>query len=267
MQIELDFAFDSKPRFGHGRPPHPGINALLNAGRERYARRLTEFAGFAADLAGIPVDQPTEQYSGPFWSNGFFPGFDAFALHGFLASERPRTYLEIGSGNSTKFAHHAIHQRNLGARIISIDPSPRAEIDALCSETIRTPLEELDLQIFKNLEEDSVVFFDGSHRCFMGSDVTVFFLEVLPRLRPGVFIHVHDIFLPEDYWPEWKDRYYSEQYLLAAWLLGGSKGLQIELPIAFVTTDSELSAIAGGVLQKISPRIEQHGGSFWMRRV
>jgi hypothetical protein len=61
MQIELDFAFDSKPRFGHGWPPHPGINALLNAGRERYARRLTEFAvsrrTFSATLSHTSIPQ------------------------------------------------------------------------------------------------------------------------------------------------------------------------------------------------------------------
>ena len=266
MHIDLDYAFDPKPRFEHGKPPHAALYALLNRGRQRYGRHLGEFSGFASDLASIPVDQPAEGAATPFWCNEFFPGFDAFALYGFLATARPRTYLEIGSGNSTKFAHHAIRKRKLDTRIISIDPNPRSDIDALCSESIRKPLEALDLQIFQDLEADSIVFFDGSHRCFMGSDVSVFFFEVLPRLRPGILIHVHDIFLPEDYWPSWKDRFYSEQYLLAAWLLGGSKGLQVELPIAFVTTDNELSAIAGTVLGQISPRIERHGGSFWMRK-
>ena len=230
MQIELDFALNPTPRYGHGKPPHPDIYALLNEHRARYARRLTEFTNFAADLAEIPVDQPAECMR-PFWMNGFFPGFDAFALHGFLATARPTTYIEIGSGNSTKFAHHAIQKRNLDTRIISIDPTPRAEIDALCSEVIRAPLESIDLEIFKKLGKDSVVFFDGSHRCFMGSDVTVFFFEVLPRLRPGILVHVHDIFLPQDYWPAWKDRFYSEQYLLAAWLLGVAEACRLNYPL------------------------------------
>jgi hypothetical protein len=267
MQIELDYSFDSEPRYGHGKPPHSGIYELLNKGRKRYARHLKEFTRLAADLKEIPIDQLGDGYTGPFWDNGFFPGFDAIALYGFLATEKPGTYLEIGSGNSTKFAHHAIRKRNLKTRIISIDPNPRAEIDAICSEAIRRPLETVDLRIFQNLEKNSIVFFDGSHRCFMGSDVTVFFLEVLPLLRAGVLVHVHDIFLPQDYWPAWKDRYYSEQYLLAAWLLGGSKGLRVELPLAFVTADAELSGIACNLLQRISPRVERHGGSFWMRRI
>lgn len=284
MWIELEYAFDSEPRYGHEKPPHPGLYKLLNEGRDRYARWLKEFARFEPDLAEIPVDQPKDaaafepdlaeipvdqpkDAAAPFWNNGWLPGFDAYALYGFISSEKPQVYLEIGSGNSTKFAFHAIRKRDLGSRIISIDPSPRAEINAICSEIIRSPLENVDLRIFEQLEDRSVVFFDGSHRCFMGSDVTVFFLEVIPRLPPGVLIHVHDILLPEDYWPAWKDRYFSEQYLLAAWLMGGSKGLQVELPVAFVTRDPELSTIAGDVCRRISPRIELHGGSFWMRRI
>jgi hypothetical protein len=267
MHIELDYSFDSEPRFGHGKPPHPILYALLNEGRERYARRLKEFNGFVSDLTEITVDQPTEGSFRPFWSNGFFTGYDAFALHGFLASERPKSYIEIGSGNSTKFALHAIQKRNLATRVISIDPSPRSEIDWACSQVIRKPLEAVDLRIFESLGEDGLLFFDGSHRCFMGSDATIFFIEVLLRLRPGVLIHVHDIFLPEDYWPQWKDRYYSEQYLLAAWLLGGSKGLQIELPVAFIANDGELTAIMDDSWRQLPPNTPRHGGSFWMRRV
>jgi hypothetical protein len=266
MQIEVEYSFKSEPRFGQGKPPHPALYNLLRQGRDRYVRRLREFAKFEADLTEIPVGRPRHT-EGPYWNNGFLPGFDAVALYGFLATEKPRTYLEIGSGYSTKLAHYAIRTRKLNTRIVSIDPHPRAEIDALCSETIRSPLESLDLRIFERLEKGSIVFFDGSHQCFMGSDVAVFFLEVIPRLRKGVLIHVHDIILPDDYWPEWKDRYYSEQYLLAAWLLGGGKGLKVELPVAFITRDPELRILAAQVCRRISPGIEGHGASFWMRRI
>jgi hypothetical protein len=62
--------------------------------------------------------------------------------------------------------------------------------------------------------------------------VTVFFLEVLPRLRPGVVVHIHDMFLPFDYPGVWKDRYYSEQYLLAVYLLAGGPHVEVVLPLA-----------------------------------
>ena len=97
------------------------------------------------------------------------------------------------------FARHAIRTGNLKTTIMSIDPKPRAEIDSLCDRVMRLPLELCDLNLFRELEPGDILFFDGSHRIFANSDVTVFFIEVLPRLKPGVLVHVHDIFLPADY--------------------------------------------------------------------
>ena len=63
------------------------------------------------------------------------------------------------------------------------------------------------------------------------SDATVFFTEILPKLSGGTMVGLHDIFLPHDYPADWLGRYYSEQYLLASWLLGGTR-LRIELPFS-----------------------------------
>ncbi len=79
----------------------------------------------------------------------------------------------------------------------------------------------MDLALFRELQAGDVLFIDSSHRCFMNSDVTVLFLEVLPNLPPGVLVQVHDIFIPYDYPREWVERYYAEQYLLSCYLLLG----------------------------------------------
>ena len=89
------------------------------------------------------------------------------------------------------------------------------EVDGLCDEVIRAPLEECDLAVFSRVRPGDVVFFDGSHRAFTNSDVTTFFLDVLPELPAGVLVHLHDICLPDDYPPYLDDSFYSEQYLLA----------------------------------------------------
>jgi hypothetical protein len=81
-----------------------------------------------------------------------------------------------------------------------LDPEPRAQIDALCDTSIRRRLEDCDLSMFDQLEAGDILFFDGSHRVFTNSDVTVFFLELMPRLKPGVIVHIHDIFLPCSSW-------------------------------------------------------------------
>jgi Methyltransferase domain len=132
----------------------------------------------------------------PFWNNIYFTALDAAALTGLLLSRRPRRYLEIGSGHSTKFAAHAIRSAALPTTISSIDPRPRADIDALCHRKIRAPLERCQLALFDELEAGDFLFFDGSHRIFQNSDVTAFFLDVVPRLKRGVLVHVHGIFLP-----------------------------------------------------------------------
>ncbi len=239
---------------------------ILNRNRRTYARWLSEFKKFVPDLASVPLNPSPESAAEPFWNNGFFPGLDVLALHGFLCVTKPRVFLEIGSGHTTRFAARAIRQHKLPTRIISIDPEPRADVDALCAEVIRRRLEDADLSIFDSLDSGDIVFFDGSHHCFMGSDATVFFLEVMPRLKRGVRIQIHDICLPLDYPAAFTERYYSEQYLLAAFLLGGSKGYTIELPNLFVGHDPELNRMLEPVWRELPAGAEPHGESFWMRK-
>ena len=138
----------------------------------------------------------------------YFSSLDAVALYSMLFEFRPKRFVEVVSGCSAKFARRAIDDHSLQSRITSIDPAPRAEIDRLCDSVIRRPLEELDLSIFDDLEPGDFLFIDSSHRTFSNSDVTVVFMDVLPRLRTGVIVHFHDIFWPYDYLPEWADQYY-----------------------------------------------------------
>jgi len=195
----------------------------------------------------------------------WLPALDAAALYGFIAKHQPQRYIEIGSGNSTKFARRAITDGGLKTTITSIDPDPRAEVDVICDRIIRSPLEDADLVVFDDLAQGDIVFFDGSHRVFPNSDVAVFFLEVLPRLAPGVLVQIHDVQLPYDYSPELAKRYYSEQYMLAAHLLASDR-TTVLLANAYVSEDAECQAL----LRKLWKRpgleeLEPWGGSFWFQ--
>ena len=95
----------------------------------------------------------------PFWTNGFFANLDAASLVEMLLRNRPLRYLEIGSGNSTKFARYAIDYAKLPTRMISVDPQPRAEIDSLCDESYRLRLEDCDLTLFDQLDRGDILFF------------------------------------------------------------------------------------------------------------
>ena len=86
------------------------------------------------------------------------------------------------------------------------------------------------------------MFVDNSHRLVTNSDATVVLLELLPRLPGGVLVGIHDIVLPHDYPPGWNERFYSEQYSLAAFDLGGHMGYRIELAAYYCNHDAELAA-------------------------
>ena len=233
--VMLDYPVRPVPRYGEGKPAHPEIAALLARNDDAYRATLATLSGFSENLARIPEGPDAADPGQPHWGNKFFTALDAIALYGMLGSRKPPRYFEVGSGNSTKFARRAVSDLGLATEIVSLDPAPRAEVDALCDRVIRQPLEDVDTRVFDELGAGDVLFVDNSHRVFENSDVTVFFLEVLPRLKSGVTVHIHDIFLPFDYPSVWAERHYSEQYLLAAYLLAGCGRLEVLLPAAYVT--------------------------------
>lgn len=261
--IVLDFPFQPSPRYGYGAPPHAALQALIESGRERYAGLLAAFGRFEDGLAQIPA--AATEPGRPAWQNDQFTSLDAVALYGLLGELRPQRLFEIGSGNSTAFARQAITDLGLATTLTSIDSAPRKEIDELCDRAIRTGLEEVELSLFDELERGDLVFFDGSHHALMNSDATVFFLDVLPRLPSGVLVGVHDIYLPNDYPPEWRFRYYSEQYLLATWLLAAGDRIEIVLPLAFVSGDPLLTGVIESLRKRLPKGIEPVGTGFWFR--
>jgi hypothetical protein len=235
-----DYPVNPKPRWGRGKTSNPFVANRLSERRGEYEKLLGQFFEFHDLLHSIPVFALDE--ASPCWGQDWFSTLDAAALIGILGVSRPAHYIEIGSGNSTKFARFACKELQMATHITSIDAHPRAEIDTLCDKIIRAPLEAVDLTVFDQIAPGDIVFLDGSHRIFTNSDVCVFFLDVLPRLPKGVIVHVHDIFLPDDYPPEWSNRYYSEQYILAAMLIQHQPAILTILPNYFVMQDPKLSS-------------------------
>ena len=118
-----------------GAPPHAELAELLGQGIGTYRKLLRDIVATArAGLQAIAREPATDVE--PTFHNELFSGLDAAALYGVLQLCNPGTYLEIGSGNSTKFARRAINDGGLRTKIISIDPAPRVEVDSLCDEVI-----------------------------------------------------------------------------------------------------------------------------------
>jgi predicted O-methyltransferase YrrM len=259
--VGLEYPLDSSPRYGHGRPAHQALVRVLERERERYEFLLRQFPAASEGLAAIPRERQNAR--DPHWGNGYFVGLDAVALYSMLAILKPKRYMEIGSGYSTKFARRAIMDHGLCTRIVALDPEPRAEIADVADEIIGSPLEASDLALFDSLEAGDFLFIDSSHRSFMNSDVTVIFLELLPRLKPGVIVHFHDIWLPIDYAEEWAGRGYNEQYLLACCLLYGN-ALTPEMPVLYISEFGGYARLLDPIW-RFAPRTRWQGVSFWCR--
>jgi predicted O-methyltransferase YrrM len=259
--IVIAYGSEPRPRWGHGSGPHPGLDAIIGAGRARYEGVIRQIAAHRAAMEAVPESAPADGEEAC-WQNSFMSGLDAAALYGIVSSRRPKLYLEVGSGYSTRLVARAKRDQKLETRIISIDPMPRAAVDSLCDEVVRSPMEDVDLATFDRLDRGDVLFFDGSHHAFMNSDVVTLFLDVLPRLKAGVIVHIHDIFLPYDYPPDWIERYYTEQYVLAMALLAKWSALEILFPCQYVAKDPALSTL---VQSQLGPRADlAAAASFWL---
>lgn len=268
QKLILDYKVNFKPRYTAPNKPHQLLYSNINEGRDRYKTFLQEVLKYEDVFKSLKTVEEEKNENAPAWNNGFLPGLDIVALYTMIAKSKPKTYIEIGSGNSTKVVRKAIVDNNLDTKVISIDPFPRASIDHLADEVIRRPVEDIgDYRfIFKNLGEGDILFIDNSHRCLPNSDVTTCFMDILPYLKDGVIVYVHDIYLPYDYPQFMCDRFYSEQYILAAFLMANSKKYEVLFPAFFVSEDSDLSSVLSEMWGSLSSGdIEKHGGSFWFK--
>jgi hypothetical protein len=160
---------------------------------------------------------------------GWGPGFgyiEAQALHAFIRHFKPRQIIEVGCGVTTHCMLGAMKlnetENAINSAITSIEPYPSDRLRRAPVKLIAKPVQTVECDIFKNLESGDMLFIDSSHAVKTGSDVNYVILEVLPKLKPGVLIHFHDIFLPYDYRPDILHTLFDwqETALLHAFLIG-----------------------------------------------
>jgi hypothetical protein len=165
---------------------------------------------YAAELAAIGSEPPPA----PRWDQDWFPRLDAAAAYAMVRGLRPRRIVEVGCGHSTRFMARAVADGGLPTRITAIDPQPRASLAGLDIDWIQAPVQRV--AAFPPLGPGDILFIDSSHQLKPGSDVEFLLSAVLPLLAPGVRVHFHDIFLPDDYPAAWQWRRYNEQAAVAS---------------------------------------------------
>lgn len=173
------------------------------------------------------LDRPEENDVQFLADNAYFSSPDTDVLYSFVREIQPEKFIEIGSGNSTRLVRQAIIDGNLNTRLISIDPQPRIDVAGFADEVRTVRVEQLNATMLADeLTAGDVLFIDSSHELLTGNDVVYEFLELIPLLRSGIYVHVHDVSLPFDYpwsWLETSDgmQQWGEQYLLQAILSSG----------------------------------------------
>jgi len=210
--------------------------------------------------------KPEDGNDGFFLENGWFESIDAEILYSMIRHFRPHHIIEVGSGYSTRLMHKAIRDGKTETILTCIDPNPRVAIHDYADEHIRLPVEFIDpSRISYALRANDILFVDSSHIVTTGGDIPYLYLEVLPKLEEGVFIHIHDIFSPFDYPEEWVielQRGWTEQYVVHAFLCYNN-AFEIVWPAYYIWKyhkDEVLALIP-------SDKIKALPSSLWLRRI
>lgn len=247
----------------HGRDEMPGVE--WNA-RQQLGLLQNVFKEYAAEIV-YPMDPPATGI-GYYYNNDQFPMLDAEVLYCMLCHFQPKRMIEIGSGFSSLITAD-VNRRKLGEQLdfACVEPYPRQFLrDGVpgISRLMMSKVEDLNLSVFASLEAGDFLFIDSSHVAKTGSDVNYLFFEVIPRLKKGVFVHVHDIFLPDEYPKQWvleEGRSWNEQYLLRAFL-------QFNAAFEVVWGSRFMASRFAKETQAVFFRLPElgSGGSVWIRK-
>eukprot|EP01052_Picozoa_sp_SAG31_P037630 SAG31_NODE_4892_length_2880_cov_2.219626_1_plen_684_part_00 len=294
---------------------------LLRGFQEIVGTRKDEFSHFPQSKEAVgPGGHPIWSWYG---KNGMFMAMDANLAHSMVRHFKPRRVVEIGSGMSTRVTCNAMlmNERSDGihnAQLTVIEPFPtrlpqkiqNREVfqDVSAQLTFKQEfVEDSVLATFTALQDNDILFIDSSH--FVGvhadaymkgkeghlfTDVIIEFTELVPRLNPGVVVHVHDIPFPAHAWfnsrkdpdlAKWpqEPRDYIEQFMLHALLafnpylevihFGGIYAEHWALAMGWSLTKTArfkdearkvLDPKYGGVSNFQTPYA--YGGSVWFRR-
>ncbi len=236
---------------------YPAIERLFAAQSARFAETL-DLIDAAADRLAV-LDGPAPE---PRWGQTWFPRLDGAAAYALVFARRPARIVEVGSGHSTRFMARAARDAGAPTRILCLDPQPRARLPAGVEHRAEL-LSQAHVDHFADLAPGDVAFFDSSHLLQPHGDVDLILNHILPALRPGVLVHVHDVFLPDPYPAGWGWRGYTEQNGLGGWLLGG--GLRPVFASRYALTRMGAAARPGVAALPLAPGAFE--SSLWAVRV
>ena len=225
------------------------VDAMLD-----YAAMLRQWPAFEAAMVAFPMAR-TEGFR-YYGLNNQLPYFDASILSAMIARLNPRRIIEIGAGYSSAAMFDTIDRMKAPrlTRFITIDPDlsrVRALNPPKTAEMIAAPVQSVPVEVFAELAAGDILFIDSSHVLKTGSDVQYEYLHILPALRAGVHVHIHDIHYPFDYprgWAVQENRSWNEVHLVDMMLTHG--------------TDYEIDFFTDAFLRRHGETIRADSGMF-----
>ncbi len=186
-----------------------------------------------------------------------------------IRAHHTRRVVEIGSGFSTLISLEALRKNvpDGSFQLTCVEPYPKNWLLKLPIELCTAKAEDVDLNTYVSLEAGDILFIDSSHVAKLNSDVNFLYMRVLPRLKSGVIIHIHDIYIPYEYprvhFTQKPSYYWNEQYVLQAFL-SGNRDFEVLLPGYYAQTD--LQAAFKSTFMSYNPAVHRATSSFWLRR-
>lgn len=246
--------------------PWPAALPAVDLQPEAQWNLMQEFARFYPEIPFQDEAVPGLRYR---YLNSSYPAGDSIPLHCMIRHLRPARFIEVGCGNSSCVTLDTNDRFfNSGIELTFIEPYPdffhsliRPEEKARI-RLLPQRLQDVPTAEFERLGERDILFIDSTHVSKLNSDVNYFLFEIFPRLRRGVFIHIHDVFYPFEYPVEWLEegRAWNEQYILRAFLQ-----FNAQFKIRFFNT--YLFQQHRDWFQQHMPRCLAHpGGSLWLEK-
>lgn len=192
-----------------------------------------------------------------------YPNIDAFVLYAFIRHYKPKRIIEIGSGQSTRVMIEALLKNDNNCELTCIEPYTDLNYlkEVYPLNIIKDKVEVVDINLFKTLGKDDILFIDSSHVFKPYGDIEYEYLHILPNLRPGVLVHIHDIHYPYGYPRVWETKWMSiltEQQFLIAFLYG-NKYWKCICPNTYITQQK---------MYLFQNKLKNTGtGSFWIERL
>jgi hypothetical protein len=241
----------------------PGID--LNA--EGQLALISKF-DYRIELEAIPFD--SKEVGAFCWRNPSFTMGDAEMFYNIIRYFKPRRIFEIGAGNSTLIARLAIAQNlrddsSYSCWHVCVEPYEQPWLEAHEIEVRRERVERIPLDFLTQLDERDILFIDSSHVVRTQGDVVFELLQLVPAVKPGVLVHIHDIFTPRDYPKNWILYYrhmWGEQYLLEA-LLSFNKEFEVIAAVNWLAHEHKDKLLEACPILIKEPWIPS---SFWIRR-